>query len=108
MKLYGIREISDGQASTLCVLAQSRLSGELKGSLDSNIYLEVESAITLVTGRKTVFASPDLKFVSELFDTGQAVDFKEYFEFERIMHSNVRYEIFDFATGEVVEPVQFE
>lgn len=102
MTLYGIRQIHNGTARPLCVLAQAELGGETDDGLRSKRYLEITAGIALTTHRKTLFISEDLSFVVELFLAGTAWDYEEYFEFSR-SQPNTTYEVYNAVTGEKVE-----
>ncbi len=102
MTLYGIREIRNGKIQPLSILAQADLSGDTQDGLSSTKYLEITAAITLTTGRKTLFLSEDLNFVAELFLDGSAIDFEEYFEFERSPFAD-SYEVYNAFTNEKVD-----
>ncbi len=103
MALYGIREICRGEVRPMSVLAQAELSGEITAGLSSNKYLEVSAGVVLTTGRKALFLSEDLNFVAELFLDGCAIDFKEYFEFNRSTFRESSYEVYNAITGEKVD-----
>jgi hypothetical protein len=102
MTLYGIRQIYDGKARPLSILAQAELSGETEAGLSSKKYLEVTAGIVLTTGRKTLFLSEDLNFVAELFLDGSAIDYEEYFEFTKSMFRET-YEVYNAITGDKVD-----
>jgi hypothetical protein len=88
----------------MSILAETALSGDTNESLRSERYLEVTAGISLTTIRKTLFISEDLPFVVELFLTGRAFDYDEYFEFSAQSYSpDTTYEVYNAITGEKIE-----
>lgn len=104
MKIYGIRELRNGVQTPLSVLAQVCVMSDAGDALSDRANIDIEAAITLTTGRKTLFLSHDLDFVSELFMNGKAWDFREYFEFQRVQIPGVEYEIYEVINGDAVQP----
>lgn len=102
MSLYGIRSIYNGDVQSMCVLAETEMSGETEQGLSSKRYVEISAGISLTTFRKALFISADVNFVCELFLTGSAIDYEEYFEFSD-SDTSTTYEVYNAITNERVE-----